>query len=156
MKKIHTLIVAALLFTIAACTKETAVPVYTPENNVWLVNSDTFGPAVFTYYDTANVIHGGLLGKASVTISFGFKPKFDGKYVFREKADEHDEVTVLIVDSINRRSWRTTDNDGRAKKEEQFADITVSGNNVGVKFNNLFLKNINNPDMARTSINISY
>lgn len=156
MKKIHILLFAAFAIIISSCTKDYPVPVYTPEKNTWIVNTDTLGPADFTYYDTAKVIYGGIKGKASVTVKFAFKPTSDGKFVLREKADEYDEVTVLIIDSVKKIAWISTDNDGRQIKKEQFADITVSGKNVGISFNDLFLRKTDNVDMAKTSVNISY
>lgn len=155
MKKIHLFLFAALFLVIAACNKDNDEPVYTPAKNTWLVNNDTIGPASFTYYDTANVMYGGIKGKASVTVSFRFKPKVDGKYVFRDKADEIDEIAVLVIDSVRKIYWMSTNDDGLPMKKEQFANVTVNGNNIGVAFNNLFLKRIDNPDKASVSININ-
>ncbi|MBL7713652.1 MAG: hypothetical protein JNL13_14355, partial [Chitinophagaceae bacterium] len=91
-----------------------------------------------------------------VTVRFRWKPKSDGKYVLREKADEIDEMSIAVYDSVTHTTWVSTDDDGRAMKEEQFADITVSGTNVGVSFTNLFLKKTDNVDKAKVSVNISY
>jgi hypothetical protein len=154
MKKLPFLIFAAISVFVISCNKDYSEPVFTPEKNTWIVNTDTFGPASFVYYDTARLMYGGLKGKASVTISFKEKPKMDGKYVFRDIADEMDEISILIIDSVNKIYWRSTDNDGRPLKEEQFADVTVSGSAVGVAFNNLFLKRTDNEDRAKVSINI--
>jgi hypothetical protein len=154
MKKFQLLFVLAISIIAFSCTKEYPVPVYTPESNTWIVNTDTFGPTSFKYYDTAGLMYGGIKGKASVTVKFRFKPKTDGKYVFREKSDEYDEVSILIIDSVNKIFWQTMDNDGLPLKKEQFANITVNGSNVGVAFNDLFLKRLDNVDQAKVSLNI--
>ncbi|MES2479619.1 MAG: hypothetical protein V4561_11055 [Bacteroidota bacterium] len=154
MKKLHLLIFAALTFIVISCTKEYPEPVYTPEKNTWLVNTDTFGPSNFKYYDTANLMYGGIKGVGSVTIKFREKPKTDGEYVFREKADEVNELSILIIDSVSKLYWQSTDNDGLALKAEQFANVTVNGSNIGVAFNNKWLKRTDNVDKAKVSINI--
>lgn len=150
-----------LVFIIAAaaassCTKDYPEPVITPEKNSWIVNETKYGPANFTYYDTAGLMYGGIPKVGSVTVYFRWKPKSDGKYVLREKADEIDEMSIVVYDSVTKTIWASTDDDGRAMKTEQFADVTVSGTNVGVSFNNLFLKRTDNVDKAKVSVNISY
>lgn len=154
MKKIHFLIVVAIATIVASCSKEYPEPVFTPEKNTWLVNVDTFGPANFVYYDTAGLMYGGILGKASVTVKFSSKPKADGEYTFREKADEPFEVSILVRDSVNKISWLSTDNDGLPLKEEQKAKVTVNGNRIGIAFNNKWLKRTDIVDRAKVSLNI--
>lgn len=154
MKKLHFLLFAALTFVIISCSKEYPEPVYTPEKNTWLVNTDTFGPTNFVYYDTANLMYGGIKGVGSVTIRFREKPKTDGEYVFRVKADEVNELSIMVIDSVSKLYWLSTDDDGLALKEEQFANVTVNGSNIGVAFNNKWLKRTDNVDKAKVSINI--
>jgi hypothetical protein len=154
MKKIHFLLFVALSFIIASCSKEYPEPIFTPEKNTWLVNTDTIGPANFIYYDTANLLYGGIKGKASVSIRFREKPKSDGEYVFREIADEFGEISILVQDSVNKLSWQSTNDDGLALKKEQFANVTVNGRNIGVAFNNKWLKRTDIVDKAKVSINI--
>jgi hypothetical protein len=154
MKKLHLILFAALTFIVVSCSKEYPEPIFTPEKNTWLVNIDTFGPANFVYYDTANLMYGGIKGKASVTIRFREKPKVDGDFVFREKADEFGELSILIIDSVHNLRWQSTDNDGLALKGEQNAKVTVNGNNIGVAFNNKWLKRTDIVDRAKVSLNI--
>lgn len=154
MKKIHFLLLAAFAIIIASCSKEYPAPVFTPEKNTWLVNVDTFGPANFVYYDTAGLMYGGILGKASVTVKFSAKPKVDGEYTFREKADEPFEVSIMVIDSVNKTYWLSTDNDGLPLKEEQTAKVTVNGGRIGIAFNNKWLKRTDIVDRAKVSLNI--
>ncbi|HTN16563.1 MAG TPA: hypothetical protein VL092_02705 [Chitinophagaceae bacterium] len=139
-----------------SCTKDYPDPVVTPDKNTWIVNEKTYGPTNFVYYDTAGLMFGRTPKGDEVTVRFRWKPKADGKYVLREKADEIDEMSISVYDSASKMTWVSTDDDGRAMKVEQFADITVSGTNVGVSFNNLFLKRIDNIDKAKVSVNIGY
>lgn len=154
MKKIHFLLLAAFVFVLASCSKEYPEPIFTPEKNTWLVNTDTFGPTSFVYYDTANLMYGGIKGKSSVTIKFRAKPTEDGDFTFREKADEFGEISILIIDSVNNINWRSTDDDGLALKGEQTAKVTVNGSNIGVAFNNKWLKRTDIVDKAKVSLNI--
>jgi hypothetical protein len=154
MKKIHFLIVAAFAIILASCSKEYPVPVFTPEKNTWLVNVDTFGPANFVYYDTAGLMYGGIVGKGSVTVKFSSKPKADGAYTFREKADEPFEVSIIVMDSVKKVSWQSTDDDGLPLKEEQTAKVTVNGNRIGIAFNNKWLKRTDIVDKAKVSLNV--
>lgn len=148
-----------LLSAAAACTKDHPVPVYTPEKNTWVIHKeaggDTLGPATFVYYDTANLIYGGIVGKGSVTVRFMAKPKSDGEYVLRQKADELDEISILMIDSVNNISYQSTDNDGLALKGEQFAKVLVNGSSIGVSFNELYLKRTDNNEKVQTWLNIN-
>jgi hypothetical protein len=154
MKNIHILLCALLVLVIASCSKTYTEPVYTPDANKWLINTDTFGPASFKYYDTANVIYGGIKGVGSIKIFFSTKPKMDGQYVLRAKADEVDEICILVTDSVKNLAWLSTDDDGLPLKKEQFASVKVNGSNVGVAFNELWLKETLNVNKAKISINI--
>jgi hypothetical protein len=154
MKKINLLLFVAFTIIIASCTKEFPEPVFTPEKNTWLVNTDTFGPATFVYYDTANLMYGGIKGKGSVTIKFRYKPKEDGDFIFRQNADEAGEMSILIIDSVNNLRWESTDDDGLALKKEQTGKILVNGSNIGVSFNNKWLKRTDIVDRAKVSMNI--
>lgn len=154
MKKSTLLLLAILSIIIASCSKEYEAPVFTPEANTWIINTDTFGPANFVYKDTFNQIYGGIKGKGSITISFVQKPKSDGEYAFRVKADETNELSILVVDSVNNIQYQSTDNDGLELKKEQFAKVLVNGSRIGVSFNNMWLKRTDNVDKAKVSINI--
>lgn len=154
MKKIHILVCTLMIVVIASCSKTYTEPVYSPEANKWLINTDTIGPATFKYYDTANVLYGGVKGVGSIKISFSTKPKMDGEYVLRAKADEVNEITILVTDSVKNIAWLSTDDDGLALKKEQFASVQVNGSSVGVAFNELWLKETLNVNKAKVSINI--
>jgi hypothetical protein len=156
MKKACFLVLMIAAAAVSSCTKDYPEPVITPEKNSWIVNTKSFGPTEFKYYDTAGLMYGGVPKVGSVMVRFRWKPTSDGKYVLRQKADEIDEMSVVVYDSVNKIAWESTDNDGRELKTEQFADITVSGTNVGVSFTNLFLKRTDNIDQAKVSVNISY
>lgn len=154
MKKINYLLIVLFAISMAACNKEYTTPVYTPEKNTWLVNIDTFGPATFTYYDTANLAYGGIKGVGSVTFKFRTKPKSDGEYVFRANADEDFEICIIVVDSAKNITWQSTDDDGRPLKVEQHAQVFVNGSRIGVAFNEKWLKRTDNVDQAKVSVNI--
>lgn len=154
MKKLYFLLFTVLTLSVVSCTKDYVEPVFMPAANTWVVNTDTIGPANFKYYDSANVLYGGIIGKASVTIRFANKPKSDGKFVFREKADEIDEISILVIDSVKNIKWLSTDDDGRPMKAQQYADIVMNGNSVGVTFSEKFLKRTDNVDFAKISLNV--
>ncbi len=154
MKKLQYLLIAALFTLAASCKKEYPIPVFTPEKDTWMVNTDTFGPAPLVYYDTANVAYAGVKGKGSLTVRFRKKPTTDGEYVFRAKADEDFEISILIIDSVKNIYWESTDDDGRPLKVQQYANVTVNGSRIGVAFNEKWLKRMDNVDRAKVSINM--
>lgn len=155
MKKLIYLFVAVVFVSFAACKKDYPVEPFTPASNTWLINTDTFGPATFVYYDTAGLMYGGVKGKGSITFRFRNKPKADGKYVLRAIADEPNEVSILAIDSVRNLKYVSTDNDGSVLKVEQFANILGLGSRVGVAFNEVFLTRMDNTDIkAKVSVNI--
>jgi hypothetical protein len=155
MKNVHLFLVAAIVFVAVSCSKTYTVPVYTPDSNMWLVNTDTFGPAKFTYDDNTNVLYGGVKGKGAVYVYFRSKPTQDGSYVLRANADELGEVTILVTDSVKKIAWLSTDDDGLALKKEQFADVKVNGKSIAISFNEFWLKETMNVNKAKISLNIN-
>lgn len=155
MKKLHISLFALIAVAITSCSKTYTDPVYTPDSNKWLVNTDTFGPAVFKYDDATNVLYGGVAGKGAIYAYFKEKPKQDGKYVLRVKADEVSEITVLVIDSVKNIAWMSTDDDGLPLKKEQFADVRVNGSSIGIAFNDFWLKETMNVHKAKISVNIN-
>lgn len=152
MKNIYLLLAALLVFTIS-CNKDIEDPIVTPADNSWIVNETVYGPTSFKYYDTARAIYGGVLRKASVMIRFAKTPVESGKFTFRQMANEVNEMSVVLVDSTDTSYYVSQDNDGRALKTEQFADVEVTNGKVSeVSFTNFFLKQPGTDRWAKVSL----
>ena len=156
MQKNSFLLVLIALFIIAmsACKKEYKEPVYTPEKNKWIINTDTFGPSNFIYYDTANVLYGAVNGKCAVYIRFWAKPVYEGDYLFRNIANEPYEISITIIDSIRNYTYYSAETDSIALKDQQYAKVSVKNGKVSVSFNDKWLQRLNHVDQAKVSMNI--
>lgn len=152
MKNLYILLAALFVFA-SSCKKEIKDPVVIPEDNTWIVNNQVYGPATFKYYDTARAVYGGISRKASVTIRFSKTPVETGKFTFRQMANEVNEISVVIVDSTDTSYYVSQDNDGRALKTEQFADVEVNNGKISsISFTNFFLKQPNTDRWAKVSM----
>ncbi|GAA4451140.1 hypothetical protein [Rurimicrobium arvi] len=154
MKKLLLPFLAVVLFWAASCNKDIKDPVVTPADNSWIVNNTTFTSAGTAFYDTAITLVG-ISPKPNLgilKIHFFRKPTESGSYVFRQVADEPNEVSIEIVDSVNKVIYHSQDNDGKALKTEQFATVDVSGSKVNVSFIDAFLKQDGTEDWAKISV----
>lgn len=152
MKNLYLLFAALCLFAIS-CNKEIKEPVVTPDKNSWILNDQVFGPATFKYYDTARAFYGGITRKASVTIRFFKTPVESGKFAFRQMANELNEMSVVIVDSTDTTYYVSQNDDGRALKAQQYADVEVNNGKVSsVSFTNFFLKKAGTETWAKVSL----
>lgn len=152
MKNLYLLLAAVFVFAIS-CNKDIEEPVVIPEKDTWIINENVLGPATFKYYDTARTIYGGIARKGSVTIRFFKTPVESGKFVFRQMANELNEISVVVVDSTDTTFYVSQDNDGRALKAEQFADVEVNNGKVSsVSFTNFFLKRSNTELWSKVSL----
>lgn len=151
-----------LLLLINACTKTDDDTVKSPDKNSWFLNTKTLTATIVKAVpkyavapnDTVGFV-GAQSGSAGI-ITFQFKklPTEDGVYTLRSVADELGEVSVLATDSVSQKYYISTDQDANSK--DQTINVTVNGSQIGIIFNNIWLRNNANVyEWAKTSANIS-
>lgn len=152
MKKVYFLVATLVVFA-TSCKKDIQEPVVIPADNSWIVNEKVFGPATFKYYDTARTIYGGNMRKASATVRFFKTPVESGRFAFRQMANELNEISIVLVDSTDTSFYVSQNDDGRALKGEQFADVKVTNGKItSVSFTDLFLKRPGSEEWAKVSL----
>lgn len=156
MKKLLLIAVPSLLLIAGACTKNYEEKVKQPDKNSWFVNDRTFSAPGFTY-DTTNLLKSNTnaSSKGAIYIKFSKKPKADGDYIVRSKADEIEELAIVVYDSTNKRVYVSMDDDGMQIKKDQHARVTVNGGTVSVSFTDVWLKDTKSVEQAKVSANLN-
>lgn len=152
MKKL--LLFALPVCVLYSCTKDFKEEIKRPGKNSWFVNDKTYTAFGFIL-DTFNVMTGYDLKKGMIAVKFSRKPTMDGDYVVRRKADEMDELSIMIVDSTTGKTYLSMDDDGQRVKTPQFAHVTVNGGSVSVSFDHIWIKDVASEDKAKVSGNLN-
>jgi hypothetical protein len=153
MKKLLLLAVPALMIAAVSCTKDQQEEVKKPAQQSWFLNSNTYPITSMITNDTFNRVTCTDHKSGAVVFYFYKLPKQDGVYTIRAKADEQDEISLYAVDSATKVVYASMEDDGHDK--EQYARVSINGGRISIAFEDVWLKDMYSPNMAKVAVNFS-